>query len=67
MIDLRFLSYYLGLEVTQGAQGITLRQSAYASKVLEKAGLGWLQRQRHTHGAKAEAAQGGDDAERGCH
>jgi hypothetical protein len=39
MSDLGLLSYYLGLEVTQGAQGITLRQSAYATKVLEKAGL----------------------------
>lgn len=39
MSDLRLLSYYLGLEVTQGAHGITLCQSAYAIKVLEKAGL----------------------------
>jgi hypothetical protein len=29
----------IGLEVSQGKQGITLRQSGYASKVLEKAGL----------------------------
>ncbi|XP_066361220.1 uncharacterized mitochondrial protein AtMg00810-like [Miscanthus floridulus] len=39
MSDLGLLSYYLGLEVTQGAHGITLRQSAYATKILEKAGL----------------------------
>jgi hypothetical protein len=39
MSDLGLLSYYLGLEVTQGAHGITLRQSAYAIKILEKAGL----------------------------
>ena len=39
MSDLGLLSYYLGLEVTQGAQGITLRQGAYATKILEKAGL----------------------------
>jgi hypothetical protein len=39
MSDLGLLSYYLGLEITQGAQGIMLRQSAYATKVLEKAGL----------------------------
>ena len=39
MSDLGLLSYYLGLEVTQGAHGITLRQSAYANKILEKAGL----------------------------
>ena len=39
MSDLGLLSYYLGLEVTQGAHGITLRQGAYAIKILEKAGL----------------------------
>jgi hypothetical protein len=39
MSDLGLLCYYLGLEVSQGKQGITLRQSGYASKVLEKAGL----------------------------
>jgi hypothetical protein len=39
MSDLGLLSYYLGLEVTQGAHGITLRQSAYAAKILEKGGL----------------------------
>jgi len=39
MSDLRLLSYYLGLEVTQGAKGITLRQGAYAAKILEKAGM----------------------------
>jgi hypothetical protein len=38
MSDLGLLSYYLGLEVTQGATGITLRQAAYAAKILEKAG-----------------------------
>jgi hypothetical protein len=39
MSDLGLLSYYLGLEVTQGPDGITLRQSAYATRILEKAGL----------------------------
>ena len=39
MSDLGLLSYYLGLEVTQGPDGITLRQGAYATKILEKAGL----------------------------
>jgi hypothetical protein len=33
--DLGLLSYYLGLEVTQGAHDITLRQSAYAIKILD--------------------------------
>ncbi|KAL8154924.1 hypothetical protein AgCh_000328 [Apium graveolens] len=39
MSDLGKLSYYLGLEVTQGDGFIELRQSNYAKKVLEKAGL----------------------------
>ena len=39
MSDLGLLSYYLVLEVTQGAHGITLCQGAYAIKILEKAGL----------------------------
>jgi hypothetical protein len=39
MSDLGLLSYYLGLEVTQGGHDITLRQSAYANKIFEKAGL----------------------------
>jgi hypothetical protein len=39
MSDLGLLSYYLGLEVSQGAAGITLRQTAYAAKILEKAGM----------------------------
>ena len=38
MSDLGLLSYYLGLEVMQGAHGIMLRQGAYAIKILEKAG-----------------------------
>ncbi|WVZ81518.1 hypothetical protein U9M48_028885 [Paspalum notatum var. saurae] len=39
MSDLGPLSYYLGIEVKQGVRGIELRQSAYALKLLEKAGL----------------------------
>ncbi|KAL8117931.1 hypothetical protein AgCh_015718 [Apium graveolens] len=33
------LSYYLGIEVEQGADYIELKQAAYAKKILEKAGL----------------------------
>ncbi|WVZ59800.1 LOW QUALITY PROTEIN: hypothetical protein U9M48_009898 [Paspalum notatum var. saurae] len=40
MSDLGPLSYYLGIEVKQGWRGIELRQSAYADKLLEKAGMG---------------------------
>jgi hypothetical protein len=37
--DMRFLSFYLGIEVHQGNSGITLRQIAYAKRVIELAGL----------------------------
>jgi hypothetical protein len=39
MSDLGLLSYYLGLEVKQGAAGITISQSAYEVKILEVAGM----------------------------
>jgi hypothetical protein len=39
MSDLCLLWYYLGIEVRQSAEGITLSQGAYAQKILEKAGL----------------------------
>lgn len=39
MSDLGLLSYYLGIEVKQGGDGITLSQSSYAVKILESAGM----------------------------
>ncbi|WVZ62952.1 hypothetical protein U9M48_012640 [Paspalum notatum var. saurae] len=39
MSDLGLLSYYLGIEVEQGDDSITLRQSAYARKLLERSGM----------------------------
>ena len=39
MSDLGLLSYYLGIEVHQGDDGITLKQASYASKIVDKAGL----------------------------
>lgn len=39
MSDLGLLSFYLGIEVKQGRKAITLGQSAYAIKVLGKAGM----------------------------
>ncbi|CAM0953939.1 unnamed protein product [Alopecurus aequalis] len=39
MTDLGLLSYYLGIEVKQGEEGITLCQSGYASRILEKMGM----------------------------
>jgi hypothetical protein len=39
MSDMVLLSFYLGIEVHQGDSGITLRQTAYAKRVVELAGL----------------------------
>jgi hypothetical protein len=39
MSDLGLLRYYLGIEVRQGADRITLCQGAYARKILDKVGL----------------------------
>jgi hypothetical protein len=39
MSDLGLLSFYLGIEVHQDAGGITLRQTHYAKKILEMAGM----------------------------
>ena len=39
MSDLGTLSYYLGIEVRQGKKALTLGQSMYASKLLERSGM----------------------------
>jgi hypothetical protein len=39
MIDLGSISFYLGIEVHQGDSRITLRQTAYAKRIVELAGL----------------------------
>jgi hypothetical protein len=39
MSDLGLLSYYLGLEVKPGNDGIAISQGAFARKIVEKAGL----------------------------
>ena len=39
MSDLSALSYYLGIEVRQGMEALTLGQSTYASKLLEQSGM----------------------------
>ena len=39
MSDLGALSYYLGIEVRQGKEELTLGQSAYVSKLLEWSGM----------------------------
>ncbi|WVZ84641.1 LOW QUALITY PROTEIN: hypothetical protein U9M48_031648 [Paspalum notatum var. saurae] len=40
MSDLGLLTYYLGIEVEQRKDGITLCQSSYARKLLEQSGMG---------------------------
>ncbi|GKA19025.1 ribonuclease H-like domain, reverse transcriptase, RNA-dependent DNA polymerase [Tanacetum coccineum] len=39
MSDLGLLAYYLGIEVTQSGGDISIKQSAYASKILTEAGM----------------------------
>ncbi|KAD4180022.1 hypothetical protein E3N88_28613 [Mikania micrantha] len=39
MSDLGPLAYYLGIEVQQGQEGITITQTAYVRRILEEAGL----------------------------
>nr|GEX28775.1 ribonuclease H-like domain, reverse transcriptase, RNA-dependent DNA polymerase [Tanacetum cinerariifolium] len=39
MSDLGILAYYLGIEVTQTNGDISIKQSAYASKILKEAGM----------------------------
>ena len=39
MSDLGLLTYYIGIEVEQGTDSITLHQSAYARKLLERSGM----------------------------
>ena len=39
MSDLGALSYYLSIEVRQGKEALTLGQSTYASKLLERSGM----------------------------
>ncbi|GKD42075.1 ribonuclease H-like domain, reverse transcriptase, RNA-dependent DNA polymerase [Tanacetum coccineum] len=39
MSDLGLLAYYLGIEVTQSNGDISIKQSAYASKILKEAGM----------------------------
>ena len=39
MSNLGALSYYLGIEVRQGKEALTLGQSAYASKLLERSSM----------------------------
>ena len=39
MSDLGRLTYYLGIEVCQGKEGITLKQDRYARKILEECGM----------------------------
>jgi hypothetical protein len=40
MSDLSLLSFYLGIEVKQTSDGISLSQLAYTRKILERAGMG---------------------------
>ena len=39
MSNLGAVSYYLGIELKQGKEALTLGQSAYASKLLKRSGM----------------------------
>ncbi|GKC62515.1 ribonuclease H-like domain, reverse transcriptase, RNA-dependent DNA polymerase [Tanacetum coccineum] len=39
MSDLGLLAYYLGIEVTQTSGDISIKQTAYANKILKEAGM----------------------------
>ena len=39
MSDLRLLTYYLGIEVKQSTRGITIKQEAYARRIMEESGM----------------------------
>ena len=52
MSDLELLSYYLGIEVRQSSESITLCQARYARKILEKLGMGGVQSLFDSHGTK---------------
>ena len=43
MSDLGAISYYLGIEVRRGKEELTLGQSTYASKLLERSGMEGVQ------------------------
>ena len=65
MSDLGLLHYYLGIEVKQSTEGISLCQKAYTRKIRE----GWngrLQCLSNSHGAKIEANQGKWQSTGGC-
>jgi hypothetical protein len=64
--DLGLLSFYLGIEVKQRSNDISLSQSAYVCKILEHTGMG-VQPMPHSHGASPEAVQEEFGDSCGCH
>lgn len=50
--DLGKLSYYLGIEVEQGNRYIHLKQTGYARKILEKAGMADCNPTKYPHGSQ---------------
>jgi hypothetical protein len=67
MSDLGLLSFYLGIEVKQGSDGISLSHATYTRKILERAGMGGLQPVSHAHGTSSEAVEDKHGVARGCH
>jgi hypothetical protein len=58
MSDIGLLTYYLGIEVKQGDEGMTLSQCCYAKKIIEKRRFGRLQSLSGANAVKVEAQEG---------
>ncbi|KAJ0455004.1 putative RNA-directed DNA polymerase [Helianthus annuus] len=63
MSDLGLLSYYLGIEVKQGNNGTILKQSAYAKKILNLAGMVDCNSTQYPMENKLRITKQGDGAE----
>ncbi|KAJ0558737.1 putative RNA-directed DNA polymerase [Helianthus annuus] len=63
MSDLGLLSYYLGIEVQQNDKGITLKQSAYAKKILKLAGMADCNAAQYPMENKLQLTKEGEGAE----
>ena len=57
MKDLGMMHYFLGMEVWQNADGISLGQGKYVVEILKKVQDDGMQGHDHTHGIEPEAIE----------
>ena len=57
MKDLGMMHYFLGMEVWQNANGISLGQGKYTVEILKRFKIYGLQGHDHTYGIKLEAIE----------